>query len=199
MKPTRILSDEHRVIEVVLDCLERLTEKAQTDGKLDGESARNALDFFRNFADQCHHGKEEQHLFTAMVQKGAPREGGPIAVMLNEHDQGRAFIRGMAEQIDAAEQGESTAIDKFEAHARGYVNLLRMHIQKEDNILFPMAPRFLDADDEKKLMEAFEKVESEHMGEGTHDKYLGIARTLAAKFEVSTDGIPENAGCCSHH
>jgi hypothetical protein len=65
--------------------------------------------FFRNFADRCHHSKEEDELFPKMVEHGIPKEGGPIGVMLMEHDQGRAFVRGMSE---AAEQQQ--LYDAFE-------------------------------------------------------------------------------------
>src|SRR5271166_4514533 len=97
MKPTEILSGEHRIIEQVLDCLETMAQKSTTHGHLDEISARQAIDFFRNFADRCHHGKEETHLFPAMEAKGFPHQGGPTGVMLSEHEQGRAHIRGMAE------------------------------------------------------------------------------------------------------
>ena len=100
MKPTEILSGEHRIIEQVLDCLEKIAQNCATGGRLDKTSAEQALDFFRDFADRCHHGKEETHLFRAMEAKGFPRQGGPTGVMLHEHEQGRAHIRDMAEAIE---------------------------------------------------------------------------------------------------
>ena len=85
MKPTEILSAEHRVIEQVLNCLEKMAAQAEKTGTLDKVSATDAVNFFRTFADQCHHGKEEAHLFPAMEAKGFPRQGGPTGVMLHEH------------------------------------------------------------------------------------------------------------------
>ena len=51
-----------------------------------------AVDFIRNFADRTHHGKEEDNLFPALEQHGMPRQGGPVGVMLDEHDQGRGLV-----------------------------------------------------------------------------------------------------------
>jgi len=79
---TEILSDEHRVIEVVLTCLGKITEEANSTGKLDEASANQAIDVIRTFADKCHHGKEEDHLFETLVKKGMPKEGGPVGQML---------------------------------------------------------------------------------------------------------------------
>ncbi len=95
MRPTRMLMDEHRNIERVLDCLERMTVLADTSGHLDGASARQALAFFRGYADRCHHGKEEDLLFPMMEKKGFPRETGPLGIMRDEHEAGRAHIHAM--------------------------------------------------------------------------------------------------------
>jgi len=198
MEPTRILSEEHRVIEVMLACLKRMTEQAVVEKKLDREAAEQAVDFIRTFADGCHHGKEEEHLFTLLTAKGMPKEGGPVGQMLFEHEQGRAFVRGMDENIAAAAEGNEAALQGFVSHANGYVELLRNHIHKEDNILFPMADRMLSADDQKNLLDNFHRVETEHMGAGTHEKYLGIALKLAERFGVSTEGIAKGSCACGH-
>lgn len=185
MKPVEILSQEHRVIEVVLNSLEVMTEKAQAEGRLQREDSLEAIDFIRNFADRCHHGKEEDRLFPAMAAKGMPTDGGPIGVMLMEHDMGREFVRQMAESREAASDGDKTALAKFVAGATGYINLLRVHIHKEDHILFPMADRLMDDSEQSNLLTQFEVVETEHMGAGTHARYLKVAEALAQKYGVS--------------
>jgi hemerythrin-like domain-containing protein len=185
MKPTEILSSEHRVIEQVLNCLDKMIQRCQTDHKLDKQSAKDAVDFFHNFADRCHHGKEETHLFPAMEAKGFPRDGGPTGVMFHEHELGRNFVRGMVASIEAAANGQSDAQTEFIRNARGYVSLLREHIQKEDHCLFAMADNALNEQDQHALLAAFENVEAEEMGVGTHGKYLKIADDLAERFGVA--------------
>lgn len=198
MNPTTILSKEHRVIEVVLDCLQQIADKAEADGKLDHESAEQAVEFIRNFADRCHHGKEEAHLFTTLVAKGMPREGGPVGQMEHEHVLGRQYVKGMADNIPDASSGKAEALAAYLSNARGYTQLLRAHIQKEDSILFPMADRFLSEEDQKVLLAAFGKVEAEEMGEGTHDKYLKIAETLADRYGVDRTHIAGHSCGCGH-
>ncbi|MCM2271964.1 MAG: hemerythrin domain-containing protein [candidate division Zixibacteria bacterium] len=200
MKATEILSIEHRVIETMLTVLERICQDAESNHKLNKEDAQNAVSFIRTFADQCHHGKEEGQLFPAMEAKGIPAEHGPIGVMLNEHEQGRQFVRGMAGQIELAAQGDSSAIRTFTENAHGYVFLLRSHIQKEDNILFPMAARVMNEEEQAVLLKQFDLVETDHMGAGTHEKFLAMAEALATKYGVSTEKIAAAASCgCSHH
>ncbi|MDH3285526.1 MAG: hemerythrin domain-containing protein, partial [Acidobacteriota bacterium] len=139
MEAIQVLKDEHRVIEQVLDCLEVMAGRCESEGRLEADAARSAIDFFRVFADTCHHGKEEAHLFEMMASRGFSKELGPVAVMLVEHEQGRARIRGMSEAVDGAANGEPAACRAFVENARAYLVLLREHIQKEDDCLFPMA------------------------------------------------------------
>ena len=181
-----------------LACLENIADEANTSGKLNEESAAQAVDVIRTFADKCHHGKEENHLFVTLVDKGMPKEGGPVGQMLDEHEQGRAFVKGMTESISKAAAGDAEALRSFSQNARGYVILLRAHIKKEDGVLFPMADRRLSEDDQAQLMQAFEVVESDHMGKGTHEKYLAIVASLAKKYGVDAGNIPAGSCGCKH-
>lgn len=192
MKPTEILSAEHRVIEQVLNCLEKMAEQAEQTGKIDGAAA-DAVAFFRTFADQCHHGKEEALLFPLMEARGFPRHGGPTGVMLSEHESGRARVRGMATAI------EKTDVKRFVEDARGFIALLRQHIEKEDHCLFTMANQAFSEADQTKLLEGFEAVERDHMGAGTHEKFLKLADDLADRYGVAKI-LPGNGhACCCHH
>ena len=201
MKPSDILSGEHRVIEQVLNCLEKIAAACRRDGRLDGRSAREAIDFFRNFADKCHHGKEESYFFPAMEAKGFSRESGPTGVMLHEHDQGRSYVRAMNESVEAAAAGDVPACAKFTNNAAAYVDLLREHIQKEDHCLFGMANQALSAADQQTLLAAFAQVEAEEMGADTHEKYLGLANELADRWNVpraETTLAGHHACSCGH-
>ncbi len=192
MKPTEILYQEHRVIEQVLDCLEKMAEHAEHSGVVEKQPALDAVAFFRGFADKCHHGKEEAQLFPAMEAKGFPRQGGPTGVMIQEHEIGRAHVRAIAA---AAEQG---AAAEFVKEARGFIELLRQHIQKEDHCLFAMADQAFTPDDQAKLLAAFEKVEQEDMGAGTHEKFLQLANDLADRYKVSRTAAATHSSCCHH-
>jgi hemerythrin-like domain-containing protein len=179
VKATDELKHEHRVIELVLTGLKQLARRAETERRADREGAEKALEILRNFADRCHHGKEERHLFRLMEKRGVPREGGPIGVMLEEHEQGRAHIRALAESVAEAAAGSEGALGTFVEHADRYVALLRQHIQKEDNVLYPMAERLFSQADDEHLIEAFEAIEREEIGEGVHEKYHLWAHELA--------------------
>ncbi len=159
MHPADVLSHEHRVIVSKLEELEQHLGRVQAGEPLSRAFFDEALDFFRNFADGCHHAKEENLLFPRMKERGVPERGGPIGVMLAEHDQGRAYLRAVRENLDAADTGSSEALRIVTTNAASYVAMLRQHIQKEDNILFRMARMVLQPDDVAELIREFETVE----------------------------------------
>jgi len=200
MNATDNLVDEHRVIEQVLNCLEKIIEQATAAGRLEEEPAKEAIDFFRTFADRCHHGKEEAHLFPLMQARGFGGGCGPVAVMLREHVLGRLYVGGMEGVIEGASKGDADALQWFVQHGQSYIRLLREHIQKEDHCLFPSANGTLSEPDQQKLLAAFEKVEAEEMGAGTHENYLALANRLADRFGVSRTAseAPHGEHRCGH-
>ena len=61
MTPIEILKHEHEIILMVLDAAEREAKAIESANTVDAERIRKFLAFFRNFADRCHHAKEENH------------------------------------------------------------------------------------------------------------------------------------------
>jgi hemerythrin-like domain-containing protein len=198
MQATDILTGEHRVIEQVLNCLDKMVAKAAATGQVDWADAGDAVDFFRTFADRCHHRKEEQHLFRLLEERGFSREQGPTGVMLDEHELGRHYVRGMAEAVAAGRAGQAGAVSKFVENARAFLPLLRLHIMKEEHRLFPMANHALTSLDQDELLDAFERVESDDLQKGTHERYLEIANRLADHFGVRRADTSGHQCCCHH-
>lgn len=161
MEATRRLREEHQVISKVLDCFEIALGEAREAGALDGPIFEKFVDFFRGFADQCHHCKEEDRLFPVLVSAGIPNEGGPIGCMLAEHEQARAFVRAIAERLEAAGRGDGAAIDVLIEHGERFVDLMRNHIAKEDNVLFTMADGILDGSQVGRLIRSYEEAEAQ--------------------------------------
>ncbi len=151
MEIIETLMDEHRQIERGLGALERHLGWVKAGGSTDRATLGKFVTFLREFADKIHHAKEEELLFVKMAENGFPTEGGPIAVMLFEHGEGRAMVRRLGEISDG--QGPLVERDRADAISagEGYVRLLRDHIQKEDRILYPMAETHLPADAQREL------------------------------------------------
>ncbi len=179
---TGILRHEHEAILKMLDVMDEVNRRIERSAAVRGEVFAGLVEFFRLFADKCHHGKEEDLLFPAMEAKGFPRQDGPIAVMLGEHDQGRACVREMAAAADGIAIGADGSASRWLSAAGTFSSLLRAHIDKENNVLFVMAERILSNGEQSKLAEDFERVEIEKMGPGTHERLHRVMDDLVTEI-----------------
>lgn len=179
MKPIDTLVTEHRLIERVLEALVGYL-KALDRGPATREDLRRFTDFIRGFADAVHHGKEEDVLFRTMADHDMPLDDGPLAVMLHEHELGRGLVRELAGA--AAARGHFTPAETSSVRkaARGYVDLLRSHIMKEDQILYPMAQRLLPPEEWLRMAARFEEIDRAREGEIA--RLRAVAEDLAARF-----------------
>ena len=172
--PTETLREEHRVILRALGLLETAAGRLAAGRPLPEGWWPEILDWLRAFADRNHHAKEEASLFPAMVKAGVPSAGGPIQVMLEEHERGRALVRAMATDEPAARA----------LLAREYVGLLREHIDKENGILFPLADAVLDDAAQRALRREFEAVEAEQ----GRDASIAHAETAVERLGAALGG-----------
>jgi hemerythrin-like domain-containing protein len=178
MEATQTLMAEHRVIERVLRALESATAKLAAGEAVRPEFFLEASAFIAGFADGCHHKKEEGVLFPAMQAYGIPSEGGPIGVMLADHELGRKYNQAMRAAAQSLQSGDANARQQIVEAAHGYINLLRGHILKEDMILFPIADKVIPLPQQEQVWLDFEHVEHAETGEGVHEKYLALAESL---------------------
>ncbi|MGA2936990.1 MAG: hemerythrin domain-containing protein [Syntrophobacteraceae bacterium] len=182
MKPIEDLKAEHEGILLMLDILEKMSERIAAGKSVPTDHLKQVLNFLQGFADKCHHGKEERLLFAAMEEAGVPKEGGPLAVMLSEHGRGRQFTGEMKSLLDSYEKGESGALLVLTTPALQYVNLLRSHIWKENNVLFPMAEKAVPSDKLKLIGEQFDRFEKEEIGQGTHEAFHEVIDKLSKTY-----------------
>lgn len=118
------------------------------------------IDLIRNFADGLHHAKEEDLLFPRMGVYGYHPEHGPVAVMLNEHVQGRKHVAGMVAGIEKYRTGNKDGLFEIHEHLMGYAYLLQNHISKENNVLFKMADQAFSDNDQQELAQQFAEIEA---------------------------------------
>ncbi len=202
MDAIETLMSEHRLIEQVLDAMVGFADEIRRQEATEREELARFVAFLREFADACHHGKEEDVLFAAMVEHGFPRDGGPIAVMLHDHAQGRALIGALAAKADGAGAWSGEDRQRIAEAAYAYAALLHAHIHKEDAILYPMAEQHLPPEAMERVGEQCERFEAEQTGPGAHERLHALADELVARHATAAHPTehPGSAhrfgGCC---
>jgi len=178
MKAIEILVKEHDSILKVIEITQKMLN-TNDPSKVNLNHIDSIIDFIKNFADKYHHLKEEDVLFMEMEKHGMPREGGPIDVMLHEHDEGRKYIKQAVEAIEQLKAGNTTAFQAIKDNLLNYCTLLTNHIYKENNILYPMAERLLPAGIQSAMSVDFEQANATTNGNEYHDKYLKLVDELS--------------------
>lgn len=143
--PIEILKGEHNGVLEILDKLEEDIDAKDIEG-MDKSIWRLEKEFDRHSLN-----KEEKVLFP-VLEKFLPREGGPTAVMIAEHEDLVGSIKNFKEAV-----GEKD-FEKLNEIGRHIILILRDHINKENNILFRMAEMHLDEGDKKSILSKFRQI-----------------------------------------
>jgi len=175
------LRHEHEAILFTLKILGRMAAIMREGGAIEAADPLALVAFLKEFADKCHHGKEEGILFPAMEKAGIRREGGPLGVMLQEHEEGRAYVREMSASLEGKD------LSRFAAAADGYSGLLSRHIEKENTILFPMGEEALSPAVLAEVYEGFERHEATVIGQGRHEELHAMLDVFEAKYLKPAD------------
>jgi len=175
------LRDEHQWILKVAGVMEEILSR-EPDGGLDYDAMADCVSFIRLFADACHHGQEEDLLFPELEARGMPRHAGPLAVMLREHEMGRSYARAMAKALPGARQGGEEDRQILVNAASGYIQLIRGHINKEDNVLFNMADQVVAGAACQQLCDAYGVVCQRRFEGKSKEELQAMAEGLVRKF-----------------
>ena len=176
---TQVMVDEHQLILRMITLVEQNTALLEKGKFRNWQFYLDAVDFIRNYADRFHHAKEEDVLFKELVKNGMPEKQSPIEAMHMEHDQGRAHVRAIEEAAQQALDGEVGQGPIIAEHAKGYAELLRGHIEKENDILYPLAERILPEDVRSNMLTEYKTAEAKTPG--LEERYLNLVKCYEAQ------------------
>lgn len=135
MLATNDLMNEHQLILKYIDLMEQYISRANTAILFDKSYCFVA--FIHEFADAFHHAKEEDILFRYLEVPEVLTHCNPVPQMFLEHNKARALVEAMEKALLV------NNLSALVTAMTEYGQLLKAHIYKEDNILYPMAERGL--------------------------------------------------------
>jgi len=169
-----LLMQDHETTERVFAAMEQAFE---TEHGPSPAMVAKFHEYVRDYVDGCHNQKEEKHLFPLIEARGIPRHGGPLAVMLEEHERARDILARLNPIAEAVAAGDTSKTSDLEDAFREYSSLLKNHFWKENDILYPMALRVMSASDGATVVKGIEDVES-GIGPDTRDRYYRLAEEI---------------------
>lgn len=186
MNTIHILRTEHEAILMVLEQLERAASAAAQGIPVPASIFSDIQEFFSVFVDRCHHGKEESEVFPRLVSS---EEAALIARLEAEHTTGRQQAERYAAAVRTYVPGDALLGAQLAQAAGAYAAFLREHIDRETHELFPAIERSLAPQDQT-LVEAFERIEEERIGPGTHERLHRMIDGLAGRIASVSASAP---------
>lgn len=179
-----ILVSEHDNIKRVLKIVRKICFDLTKGKEVPYDDFAKVIEFIRNYADNYHHGKEEDMLFIEMNKELVDLIGeGPVQGMLIEHNFGRSLVMDLEIALKSHKDGDEEAIVDIIGNAIGYANLLTKHINKEDNMIYKYATANLKKETLNRLDKEFEKFESCEDNMKTKEEYLKFVDGLEKKYK----------------
>ncbi|MCK5688580.1 DUF438 domain-containing protein [Myxococcota bacterium] len=175
-----LLIRDHEIAEQVFDAGQKAFEQEAGPSR---DMVGKLLKYFVEYADRIHNHKEEDHLFPLIEERGVPRNGGPLAVMLAEHEQSRQIMEKFGPLATDYADGKLEDFPELKKLYFEYTELLKGHYWKENDILYPMAERVMSPEDGQKVLEGIHTIEATY-GENTRETYYALADEIIKMGEV---------------
>jgi hemerythrin-like domain-containing protein len=181
------LKQDHRVIQQVVAGMSAVAELLDSGKQVDPSVLADLVQFLRVFADQCHHEKEEQHLFPRLATKANMSTRRELESLEREHRSAKQLVDQLAKVTTVYFDNPAAVRYRVIDLLQRLVELYPAHIWKEDFLLFPLAQQNLSQTEQQGLKEQFEVVERE-VGEDVHAGFEMLAKKLEAVVEYRNSG-----------
>jgi hemerythrin-like domain-containing protein len=189
MEPIHSLKKEHAIILGVLEAAEHEVQEMRRRGAYDAAMIGGMLDFFRNFVHRCHQIKEERFLFVRLQRRISPGEGVSLVPLLRCHDDGRRQLNLIANMLLPAIQEDYWTVMTLADYVATYLELLRAHIEREEELLFPLAESHLTAEDAEELEHQFHDFILHEFGPDEYRRHRRLARELTQQLPSEQVGM----------
>ena len=171
MMPIGPLMIEHRLIERMVGVLRGEMHSIEKKNAVHIELVDSGVDFFRTYADRCHHGKEEDILFRDLAKKRlSPEHKKIMAELIEEHRTGRGTVGKLLSAKERYGKGERDALKEIIGLLKKLVEFYPVHIEKEDQHFFLPCMEYFSKEERDAMLRQFADFDRELI----HKRYRGL-------------------------
>lgn len=170
------LRKEHEFILKTLVDAETEVNFIRETGEIRRDALEDYLNFFKNYVGDFHQAREEKFLFKKLKGR-TEEEYDPAVVMLAEHDLCNKMVKVMDDYFSAAKGAEGAseisrrhddsefccsvtpelAADMLQDNLSTYLKLLKKHIARENDVVFPMAEKLFTPEELLEIENLFDE------------------------------------------
>ena len=169
MEIIHVLMAEHRVIERMVSLLKKELGNEELKSTVNPSFIYSAVDFFRNYADTTHHGKEEGILFKSLESKSlSPEHKSVMDQLVREHKIAREEVKGLLAATERYDHGDLDAVAHISTHLKRLIALYPPHMALEDKHFFADAMGYFSPAEKKQMLDDC----YDHDADMAHRKYV---------------------------
>lgn len=191
MLPIAPLMIEHRLIERMIDVVKReLLKLAKTENQKPNTTLLyQVIDFIRVYADQTHHGKEEDILFRELKKKEmSPEHEKIMEHLIEEHKYGRKTTKTLKNALDEYMKGDKSQLQVIKTNLQNLVEFYPQHIATEDKQFFKPVMNYFSPEEQAALLEESQIFDRKMI----HRKYLDIVKEFESKYDIISQDSRDN-------
>ena len=169
---------EHRLIERMISVIKDVVEEIESKHKVDPVFVDTAVDFIRVYADQTHHGKEEDILFRNLKKKSLSAEDQRLMnELIEDHVFGRQTTKALVEANTRYRNGDDTALTDISDKLKTLIDFYPKHIEKEDKVFFPASRNYFTDEEDQAMLAEFWEFDRKMI----HEKYKSVFESFKKK------------------
>ena len=169
---------EHRLIERMISVIKDVVEEIESKHKVDPVFVDTAVDFIRVYADQTHHGKEEDILFRDLKKKSLSAEDQRLMKeLIEDHVFGRQTTKALVEANTRYRNGDDTALTDISDKLKTLIDFYPKHIEKEDKVFFPASRNYFTDEEDQAMLAEFWEFDRKMI----HEKYKSVVESFKKK------------------
>ncbi len=173
----QLLVEEHEWIEKVIAVVETEIAQGQANNPINVKRLSRAIDFLFEIGDKIHNQKEELFLFPRMIQNGIPSQGGPISVMLQEHQAERQILQELSALLPSGKKAFKLT-PEIEEKFQSYIQIRKEHIWKENDVLYMMASRVIPPAEQTQIANEILLLDEKYYGQDARAKYQSMVTEI---------------------
>lgn len=144
---------EHRAIGSVVHGLQHFAREASRH-KPNIALLNTMLDYIEQFPQKLHHVKEENYIFSAL--KSRSDEADKVIEKLSaQHADELLLTATLRSELQNMEAGLDGAVERFLESVDRFADLQWHHMMEEENVLLPLAEKYLNQADWSRISDAF--------------------------------------------
>jgi hemerythrin-like domain-containing protein len=184
MKPTDNLIIEHREISELLNIMSIIAENIKSKDVFYPNDVEEIINYLIIILDKSHQGKEDGVLYPELILSGIPKETAPLSIINYEHNLAKHYLNDINSCVVNCKIGNDFSGELLADSLTNYVIVIQNHIQREEEIVFPLANEVLSDEKQNEISQKFEDIEQKNMAHNFADHFNKLLNKLHNKYLV---------------